>query len=187
MSTDINLVTAPAPRESFGKYRICLVCMGNICRSPMAEVILRTELTRAGLGDRVQVESAGTGDWHEGQGMDRRARAELHRHGFDGSGHRARQIKAGWLGSYDLILAMDAANLRELRAMAQDAGGPGDDRLMLLRSFDPGSDPGAEVPDPYYGDGEDHARAFDLIEPAVHGLVGQLGTLLGGVRTAGRA
>src|SRR6266568_4174017 len=106
---------APARRKPFGKYRICLVCLGNICRSPMAEVLLREEVARAGLAGAVTVESAGTGDWHIGQRMYAGARAELARRGYDGSAHRARQVQRSWLAGYDLVLAMDASNLAELR------------------------------------------------------------------------
>ena len=91
-----------------------MVCLGNICRSPIAEVLLREELASAGLDGRVRVESAGTGDWHLGQQMDRGARAELARHGLDGSAHRARQIGPDWLDRFDLLLAMDRSNLRNL-------------------------------------------------------------------------
>src|SRR6266702_8917483 len=116
---------APARRKPFGKYRICLVCLGNICRSPMAEVILREELARAGLAGAVTVESAGTGDWHVGERIYGPAREELARHGYDGSAHRARQIEASWLGGYDLLLAMDASNLADLRRMARGSDAVG--------------------------------------------------------------
>src|SRR5262245_50645801 len=106
------------PASSSGDYKICVVCLGNICRSPMAEVLIKAELARAGLAERVSVESAGTGDWHLGEHMDRRARAELTRRGYDGSAHRARQIGPGWFDRFDLLLAMDQANLRTLRRMA---------------------------------------------------------------------
>ena len=98
-------------------YRICVVCLGNICRSPTAEVVLRDELDRAGLGGQVTVESAGTGDWHIGGPMDPGARAELARRGYDGSAHVARQISADWQGGYDLFVAMDRQNLASLRRM----------------------------------------------------------------------
>jgi protein-tyrosine phosphatase len=176
-------ITAPAPRHPFGKYRVCLVCLGNICRSPMAEVVLRSELDRAGLADRVEVDSAGTGDWHVGARMDSRARAELALRGYDGSGHRARQFGPSWFGRYDLVAAMDAANLRDLRAMAPDHEAA--DRIRLFRSFDPGlagrpgpGDADPEVPDPYGGTAADYALAFDLVQPAAAGLAAQLAGLL---------
>jgi len=104
MAADSDAATSgvPAPRDPDGDYRILLVCLGNICRSPMAEVILRDEIDQAGLGGKVSVESAGTGDWHVGGPMDDRARTELRRRGYDGSAHVARQITADWLPGYDL-------------------------------------------------------------------------------------
>jgi protein-tyrosine phosphatase len=174
-------LTAPAPRHPFGVYRACLVCLGNICRSPMAEVVLRNELDRAGLGGRVEVDSAGTGDWHIGSPMDSRARAELAIRGYDGAGHRARQFAPSWFGRYDLIAAMDAHNLEDLRAMAPDSQAAG--RLRLFRSFDPDPDglragPGQEIPDPYNGTAADYSLVFDLVHGAAEGLARQLAGLL---------
>ena len=146
----------------------------------MADVLLRAELADAGLADLVQVDSAGTGDWHVGGPMDRRARAELGRHGYDGSAHRARQFQPSWFAGRDLVLAMDRANLAGLREMAPDADAAG--RVLLFRSFDPelaGDDPfDGQVPDPYGGPPEDYAAAFDLVQSAVRGLTSQLAGLL---------
>lgn len=145
----------------------------------MAELLIRAELASSGLDSRVSVQSAGTGDWHLGECMDRGAQAELRRRGYDGSSHRARQIGPDWLGQFDLLLAMDASNLRDLRQMA--AGRPGlDDRIRLLRSFDPEAPAGAEVPDPYGGGPEEFACAFDLIEAAARGLAVAVAGALGG-------
>ena len=175
------LPVPPAPRRASGPYRVCFVCLGNICRSPMADVLLRAELAGAGLDGLVQVDSAGTGDWHVGGPMDRRARAELARHGYDGAAHRARQFRPSWFAGRDLVLAMDRANLADLREMAPDADAAG--RVLLFRSFDPAlaSDDryDGQVPDPYGGAAEDYAAAFDLVQAAVHGLTGQLAGLLG--------
>ena len=158
-------------------YRICLVCLGNICRSPMAEVILREELDRAGLSGRVEVDSAGTGDWHLGEPMDRGARAELARRGHDGAGHRARQFEPSWFRRYDLVAAMDGPNLERLRRMAPDQQAAG--RITLLRSFDPAAEGhDLEVPDPYNGGPEEYALVFDLVQPAARGLAGQLAQML---------
>ncbi len=148
----------------------------------MAEVAARAELGRAGLGELVEVDSAGTGDWHVGGPMDRRARAELGRRGYDGSAHRARQFQPSWFAAKDLVLAMDLANLADLREMAPDATAAGP-RLALFRSFDPGlagaDDPyQGQVPDPYGGLPEDYALALDLVQAAVRGLAGQLAVLL---------
>ena len=173
----------PPPRRSAGPYRVCLVCLGNICRSPMADVVLRAELDRAGLAGLAEVDSAGTGDWHLGQPMAGQAAAELTRRGYDGSAHRARRIQRSWFGQRDLVLAMDRSNLASLRALAPDeeAAGP---RLMLFRSFDPdlvgggSGDPwDGAVPDPYGGPQTDYAEALDLVQGAVRGLVGRLAQL----------
>jgi protein-tyrosine phosphatase len=156
----------------------------------MADVLLRAELARAGLEQRVRVQSAGTGDWHLGEPMDRGARAELARHGLDGSAHRARQIGPDWLDRFDLLLATDRSNLRNLERMANGQPGrrgatPSDPRLAgrirLLRSFDPQAPDGAEVPDPYGGGQAEFGKAYNLIEAAVRGLVGELTELLSGV------
>ena len=185
----------PQPRNPAGNYRILAVCLGNICRSPTAEVVLRAELTVAGLTSAVEVESAGTGDWHLGMAMDQGARAELAERGYDGSRHRARQLNGSWLGRFDLILAMDRYNLADLRAMAADEETAGY-RIRLLRTFDPDTaadgavdggtadggtgDPyEGEVPDPYHGTLEDYALSFDLIRAACIGLAAQLSGLLG--------
>jgi protein-tyrosine phosphatase len=145
----------------------------------MAETLIRAELAAAGLAERVSVESAGTGDWHLGDPMDRGARAELARRGYDGSEHRARQIDPSWLDRFDLLIAMDASNLRNLERMA--AGRPGlAGRIRLLRSFDPAATDGAQVPDPYGGGPEEFAEVFDLVQAAARGLVaGLAGTLAG--------
>ncbi len=147
----------------------------------MAQILIEAELSVAGLADRVSVESAGTGDWHLGERMDSRARAELARRGYDGSAHRARQISADWLGRFDLILATDQSNLRALERMAArrpDRPELGE-RIRLLRSFDPAAPPGAQVPDPYGGGPDDFAAAFDMMLAAARGLVGALAELLG--------
>src|ERR1700743_1999741 len=115
----------PPPRDPRAPYTVCLVCLGNICRSPMAEVVLRAELAEAGLAEGVTVASAGTGDWHIGHPMDRRAQAELGRRGYDGSAHRARQIDSSWLPDRDLFLAMDRRNLADPRRVGRPAGIPG--------------------------------------------------------------
>jgi protein-tyrosine phosphatase len=178
----------PAPREPFITYRVCLVCLGNICRSPIAEVVLKEELARAGLAGTVEVDSAGTGDWHVGERMYGPARAELERHGYDGSRHRARQIQEEWLAGYDLVLAMDQANLADLREMAPDSGTAA--RVRLLRSFDPAltaADPyDGAVPDPYGGPTEGYTLAFGLVLAAAKGLTGMLAGLLD-VPARGRA
>jgi protein-tyrosine phosphatase len=178
----------PEPRHPYSSYQILAVCLGNICRSPTAEVVLRQELALAGLTSAVEVESAGTGDWHLGMAMDKGARSELAERGYDGSRHRARQLDGSWLSRFDLILAMDRYNLADLRAMAPDEETAGY-RIRLLRAFDPDTpipgSPGApdpydgEVPDPYHGSLEDYSLSFDLIRAACIGLATQLSRMLG--------
>ncbi|MER7366712.1 low molecular weight protein-tyrosine-phosphatase [Nonomuraea wenchangensis] len=146
-------------------YRICVVCMGNICRSPMAEVVLRRVLEDRGLGKQVVVESAGTGGWHVGEPMDERALGILAERGYDGVAHRARQFTADWFDRYDLVLAMDRDNLANLRRLAA----PGVE-VRLFRSFDPAAPSGAEVPDPYYGGREGFEEVLSLVESAAEGV-----------------
>jgi protein-tyrosine phosphatase len=169
----------PPPRQPSGPYKVCLVCLGNICRSPMAEFVLRDELARAGLADRVSVESAGTGDWHIGERMHGPALEELARRGYDGSAHRSRQIQPSWLAGYDLLVAMDRNNLASLRRMAPPEDAP---RIQLLRSFDPElarDDPyDGEVPDPYGAPHEYYALALDMVLAGARGLARQLAELL---------
>jgi protein-tyrosine phosphatase len=154
-------------------YRICFVCTGNICRSPMAEVVLRRLVDEAGLSGQVEVDSAGTDDWHVGDPADHRAVAALRAAGYDGAGHRARVFDPRWLGERDLVVALDRGHLRELRALA--AGTGAGDRVRLLRSFT-GAAEGAsvDVADPYYGSREDFAAVLAQVEEACRALVDRL-------------
>jgi protein-tyrosine phosphatase len=165
----------PPPREPGGPYRVCLVCLGNICRSPMAETVLRAALAETGLDGAVVVDSAGTGDWHIGQPMNSGARAALASRGHDGSAHRARQIEPSWLARRDLVLAMDARNLADLRRMAGTAGR---DRIRLFGevgglSAQEGAD-GADIPDPYGGDAAEFGYVLDLLGRAAPVIASQL-------------
>jgi protein-tyrosine phosphatase len=154
----------PDPRRP-GRYRLALVCLGNICRSPMAHVVLEARLAEAGLADRVEVLSSGTASWHEGKPMDRRAAATLTSHGYDASRHRARQFPAAWHDECDLVLAMDAANHADLTDAAQDRGTPAEPaRLRLFRDFDPrATAEDRDVPDPYYGDDDGFEHVLRII------------------------
>jgi len=171
----------PSPREPGGPYRVCLVCLGNICRSPMAETVLRAELDRAGLGGAVTVDSAGTGDWHIGDRMDPGARAALARRGYDGSTHRARQFDASWLGRCDLVLAMDARNLADLRRMAPAAEAG---RIGLfgevggLTDAATGGGGGGEIPDPWGGGPDEFGYVLDLLGAAAPVIAGRLPRVL---------
>jgi protein-tyrosine phosphatase len=139
----------------------------------MAEVVLRAELDRIGLATAVEVDSAGTGDWHEGEPMDRQAQAELASRGLDGSAHRARQIEPSWLAERDLILAMDRSNLADLRQLATP------DETERIRLFGDIADlGGAEIPDPYGGGPAQFARVLDLLQSGATHLAAQLAHLL---------
>lgn len=143
---------------------VVTICSGNICRSPMAEKLLRAALADAGLAGRVAVSSAGVGSWHVGEPMDSRAAATLARHGLD-TDHTARQIDSGTADA-DLVLAATTDHLRDLRR----AGVP-PERTRLLRSFDPDSPDQAEIPDPYYGGPDGFEDVLAMIEAATPGIV----------------
>ena len=150
----------PPPRRT-GQYAIALVCLGKICRSPMAHVVLESRLAQAGLDDRVVVHSSGTGDWHVGRPMDDRAAATLTRAGYDPSRHRAQQYDDTWPDEHDLVLAMDETNLDDLGGRSE--------RVGLFRDLDP-EGPG-EVPDPYYGGTDGFEQVLDLVERTSDALV----------------
>jgi protein-tyrosine phosphatase len=148
-----------------GRYRVALVCLGNICRSPMADVVLTAKLEQAGLADVVEVASSGTGGWHVGKGMDERAAATLAHAGYDPSRHRAQQYDADWGAGHDLVLAMDVDNLADLGGRSE--------RVGMFRDLDP-VDPGADVPDPYYGGRDGFAVVLSMVERTVDVLVAEL-------------
>jgi len=148
-------------------YAICFVCLGNICRSPIAEVVMRSLLVERGLSDRVQLTSAGTGDWHIGECADERAVAVLARHGYDGTQHRAKQFTREAFAACDLVVAMDSANMSALRRLAPNGDG---DKLRLLREFDPEATD-TDVPDPYYGGAEGFDDVLAMVEAACAGLI----------------
>jgi protein-tyrosine phosphatase len=151
--------------------RILFVCMGNICRSPTAEGVMRRLLDEAGLADRVDVESAGTGGWHVGEPPDERATAAAGRRGVTLAGE-ARQVRRSDFRDFDLLIAMDRANLRELLAIAPDEEAA--EKVRLLREFDPASAGDLDVPDPYFGGGRGFEMVLDLVEAACRGLLDEL-------------
>ncbi|MDT0302211.1 low molecular weight protein-tyrosine-phosphatase [Streptomonospora wellingtoniae] len=167
-------MSLPDPLDPTGPYRIALVCLGNICRSPMAEKVLAADLARAGLGRAVAVDSSGTGSWHIGAGMDPRAAAALRIHGYS-TDHTARRFDPAWFGARDLILAMDLDNFDELVQLAPDSA-PVDGRLRLFRGFSPktGGTANPEVPDPYYGGEDGFSNVLGMVEAASRGLTGEL-------------
>src|SRR5580658_6747743 len=152
--------------------RIAMICLGNICRSPMAAAVAAAMLDEAGTGS-VTVESFGTAGYHSGERMDRRAEAALRRHGWPSEGHRARRLERNNVAEADLLLCADRANLANVRRLA--APDTDLDKIVLLRSFDPTSHAGDdEVPDPWGGDDADFDESLTLIEQACRGLIEHL-------------
>ena len=150
--------------EPDGPLHVTFVCSGNICRSPMAEKMFAHQIRERGLADAVRVTSAGTGDWHAGDGADARAVRVLRDRGYP-SEHRAAHLGADHLAA-DMALALGRNHLRLLA----DYGVP-PERLRMLRSFDPRSGAHAlDVDDPYYGDHTDFEDVFTVIEVALPGL-----------------
>ncbi len=167
----------PAPRGT--PYRIGFVCLGNICRSPMADVILTELVDAGGLTSKVEVSSCGTGDWHLGQPMDPRAATALLAEGYDPSAHRAQQFGPDWL-EQDLLLTMDAQNLHDV------TGGAGEsERVRMFRSFDPllpdptgaSDETDRDVPDPYYGGDDGFAEVVAIVERTCRRLLQELEAL----------
>jgi protein-tyrosine phosphatase len=150
---------------------ILFVCLGNICRSPTAEGVMRELLQREGLAESFALDSAGTGAWHIGESPDPRAAAAARARGIVLDGH-ARQIQRGDFQRFDLILAMDRSNLRDLQRAAPDDAARA--KVRLLRDFDPNGSEGCDVPDPYHGGPEGFERVLDLIEAACRGLLSEV-------------
>ena len=142
----------------------------------MAEVVVRTLAEKEGLAESLTVESAGTGNWHVGQGADHRAVRVLRSRGYDASTHRARQFDAGDVASIDLLVALDGGHLRALHALAP---APEDRaKIRLLRSFDPDAD-SPDVVDPYYGDDAGFAEVLNQVEAAAPWLLAHVRRELG--------
>ncbi|RQR62138.1 low molecular weight phosphotyrosine protein phosphatase [Burkholderia sp. Bp9126] len=152
------------------RVAICFVCLGNICRSPTAEGVMRHQVEAAGLADRIDVDSAGTGDWHVGEAPDSRAQAAARTRGYDLSALRARQVSGADFEHFDLLLAMDDANLAELRRRcpAEHRG-----KVRLLMAFAPGATV-SEVADPYFGGAQGFEQVLDQCEAACRGLLDTL-------------
>ena len=148
--------------------RVCFVCLGNICRSPTAEAAMRHLLENEQLTTQIEIDSAGTGDWHVGEPPDRRAKAAGKRRGIDVTG-RARRIVAADFEYFDYVIAMDRSNQHDLVRLAPRAADEG--KVALFRSFDSDSLRDADVPDPYYGEGDGFTTVLDICEAACRGLL----------------
>ncbi len=154
--------------------RILLVCMGNICRSPMAHGVVRARLLEAGLATRVALDSAGTHGYHAGAPPDERAQAAAQRRGIDISDLRSRLVVDEDYATFDLILAMDDENIEALQA---GAGPEQQHKIHLLMHWTLGEE-GRSVPDPYYGGPIGFERVLDMVEEAAEGLLARLRTEL---------
>lgn len=158
-------------------YRVALVCLGNICRSPMAHVVLEDRLRKAGLDDQVEVVSSGTGGWHEGEPMDRRAAAVLSSAGYDPTRHVARTFNTDWYAENDLLLAMDHSNRADMSDQSPTV--EAQVRVRMFREFDPeASEDDDEVPDPWYGGDAGFAAVLTMIERTADHLIEQLPDLM---------
>lgn len=158
-------------------YRIALVCLGNICRSPMAHVVLDSRLDDAGLSDQVRVVSAGTGGWHTGERMDQRAATVLGAAGYDASRHVARKFDIDWFTENDLLLAMDESNYADIADLAPSVASLR--KLRMFRDFDPeATERDNEVPDPWYGGDRGFLEVLTMVERTADNLVKRLPELI---------
>ncbi len=147
--------------------KVLFVCLGNICRSPTAHGVFQDLVSKAGLQHKIEIDSAGTGEWHIGKPPDKRAMEAASKRGYDLSPLRARQFKAEDLQQFDYVLAMDQENLQNMLA-AKQATPRG--HVGLFLEFDKNSEY-TEVPDPFYGGNKGFERVLDLIESASRGLL----------------
>jgi protein-tyrosine phosphatase len=153
---------------SRSRIHVCFVCLGNICRSPTAEGVMRRIVEDRGLSDRVEIDSAGTAAYHVGELPDKRSRQAARRRGIRLES-RARQFLANDFSRFDYVLAMDQENFENLAALGSKEEASA--HVALLRSFDPLAPSNAEVPDPYYGGENGFEEVLDLCEAACEGLL----------------
>ncbi len=161
---------APRQASAVQPIRILFVCLGNICRSPTAEGVMRALVREAGLEESIELDSAGTGGWHVGNPPDRRATETARARGITLDG-AAREVRRADFEDFDLILAMDSSNLHDLQEMAE--GGQEQAKVRLLREFDPSSahTDDLDVPDPYYGGPSGFEQVLDVVQAACVGLL----------------
>lgn len=149
--------------------RIAMVCMGNICRSPIAEHVLRAKAGAAGL--HIEVASAGTGGWHVGNPADPRSVKVLNDNGYT-SAHRAQQFDSTWFEKHDYIFVMDEENFRAVMSQAPDEASK--QKVQMLMDYYTGTSTDSIVPDPYYGVAADYVHVLALVENACDGLITHL-------------
>lgn len=152
---------------------VAFVCLGNICRSPMADVVMAAKVKDAGLDHQIAVISSGTADWHRGKSMDSRAAATLRDAGYDPSRHRAQHFTRDWYSEHSLLLPMDASNYADVLDLAPTVEQQA--MVRMFRSFDPlASAADIEVPDPYYGEHDGFLTVLDMIERTTDALLPHL-------------
>ncbi len=164
---------------------IYTVCLGNICRSPIAEAVLRQQLDGAGLGDQVEVQSAGTAGYHVGEDADRRTNRVLADHGYE-LNHSAQKFSAQMLRNADLVLVMDSSNYDDVKRLASltesTTALSNEDKIKMFRSFEPDSSDSIagdlEVPDPWYGNMSDFEHVLAICESSTPGVVDYVRTTL---------
>jgi len=150
--------------------RVLFVCLGNICRSPLAEVVVQGVADERGLSDVFHFESAGTGDWHIGHGADKRSAATALQHGLNLANHRAQQITSRNIHDWDVFVAMDQANKLDLLAM-----GAKEEQVVMMRAFESENQSYVQdVPDPYYGGAHGFEDAFQMLKRNADGLLDYL-------------
>ncbi|HRN29183.1 MAG TPA: low molecular weight protein-tyrosine-phosphatase [Terrimesophilobacter sp.] len=160
------------PQGDSALFRICFVCTGNICRSPMAETVFRDLVAKAGLTESIAVSSAGTGDWHVGESADDRTLHALRFAGYNGEGHRAKQFDPGLFDQFDLVIVFDRSQERILKSWAHAEEDRG--KVQLLLGFDPETSGVTDVPDPYFSDAAMFHSVLTTIERACTSLFNQL-------------
>jgi protein-tyrosine phosphatase len=161
-------------------FRLCFVCTGNICRSPMAEVVFTDLIKKSGLEGRIGVMSAGTGDWHVGERSDERTIEALASRGYDGAQHRAKQFDPNWFNELDLVVVFDHSQERILKAWASNDHDRS--KVQLLLTFDKDQSSQLDVPDPYYSDSAFFNQVLAMIEHASSALFNQIKPGIQGVK-----
>lgn len=151
--------------------RLLVVCLGNICRSPMAEGALRARIAAAGLGRRVVIDSAGTGDWHVGNPPDPRSIRTAKGHGVDIADLRGRQLSRADFDRFDWLLCADRSNLHDVQALASDAAAR--DKVALLLDW-AGVKAGGEIPDPYTGGARHFEQVWEMLDRAASGVLARI-------------
>ncbi len=159
-----------ANHASSSRTSVLFVCLGNICRSPLAEGVFRHLVEQEGLADRFEIDSAGTGAWHVGERADARSTLVAEQHGIELSS-RARQVEPEDFERFDYIIAMDRDNLRTLERMSATNGS--EPRIELLRMYEAERD-GDEVPDPYYGGASGFENVYKMVKRSCEGLLKHL-------------